>query len=299
MNCSSKILPRGEAAPTADRAICGRIVALIAVCAAAAPVWADDELPDWQPYFRELAQSYRILPESSPDEPLELLEPPVLRWSQPVRGGDDGALYIWLRNGEPAVVGTMFCWPHAEGYRVVVNEFHSLLPEPLTAERDGATAWEPREAGIEWKAFEVAPAPAATAPQRLRQLRLLSQRFRGENFDDSNDKKWELRLLPQPLHRFDRSDAVAESGGALDGALFTLASGTDPEIMILIAARPKADAYEWQWALARFSDRPLTAWLDDVEVFSVERAQPARHKPHTYFDVARLVQPPEPQEDAE
>lgn len=269
--------------------------------AIAGPIHAQDEerAADWQPYFRELALSYRITPKSSPDQPLQLHEPPVLRWSQPVRGGDDGALYIWLRDGEPAVVGTMFCWPHADGYRVVVNEFHSLLSEPLTALRDGEEAWAPREAGVEWKPFDDAPAPASTGAQRLRQLRILSQRFRGENFDDSSDQKWELRLLTQPLHRFDRSRQAAESGGSLDGALFTLASGTDPEILVLIAARPQGDGYEWQWALARFSDRPLTAWLDDVEVFSVERAQPARHKPHTFFDVARLVRPPEQEEDVE
>ena len=64
---------------------------------------ADDPPPtDWQPYFRDLARSYRITPNATPDEPLVLHEPPVLRWSQPVRGGDDGALYVWLRDGRPA-----------------------------------------------------------------------------------------------------------------------------------------------------------------------------------------------------
>lgn len=250
--------------------------------------------PDWQPYFRELARSYRITPQSAPEEPLTLHEPPVLRWTQPVRGGDDGALYVWVKDGEPAVVETMFCWPDAEGYRVVVNEFHSLLTEPLTALREGTVAWAPEQGGITWKLFEDAPAPGGTAAQRLLQMRRLANRFRGENLDDGSGKRWELRLLPQPLYRFDLSRKREESKTAtLDGALFTLASGTDPEILILIAARATDEGDRWTWALARFSDRPLTAWLDAEKIWSVERAQPTRSKPHTYFEVDRLVQPPE------
>ena len=253
-----------------------------------------DSPPDWQPYFRELARSYRMTAQSVPDEPLTLHEPPVLRWTQPVRGGDDGALYVWLKDGEPAVVGTMFCWPHADGYRVVVNEFHSLLSEPLTAVRDGRVAWTPDEAGIAWRPFESAPAPGGTAAQRLLQMRRLANRFRGENLDDDSRQTWKLRLLPQPLYRFDLSQQREESKTtALDGALFTLASGTDPEILILIAARATDEGDRWTWAVARFSDRPLTAWLDEEKIWSVERAQPTRSKPHTYFDVDRLVQPPE------
>jgi hypothetical protein len=257
---------------------------------------AQDDAEDWQPYFRELAASYRIVAESAPDEPLKLHEPPVLRWSQPVRGGDDGALYVWLKDGEPAVVGTMFCWPHAEGYRVVVNEFHSLLTEPLSAAREGEEVWAPREAGIEWTSFEEAPSPADTVTGRTLQLRRLAERFRGENVDDSSDKTWELRLLSQPLYRFDLSEDAANDAPVLDGGLFTLASGTDPEILILIAARRIDGDWQWQWALARFSDRPLTAWLDGEQVWAVERARPSREKPHIYFDVAKLEHPPEVQE---
>lgn len=262
-------------------------------------VRAQDEAPDWQPYFRTLARSYQITAESAPDQPLALHEPPVLRWSQPVRGGDDGALYVWLKDGAPAVVGTMFCWPHADGYRVVVNEFHSLLTEPLTALRDDAPAWTPREAGITWQAFKGAPSPAATAGLRLTQMRQLAERFRGENVDDNSGKKWALRLLRQPLFRHVApQEPVKADNPVRDGALFALVSGTDPEVLVLIEARPTPEGHVWHWALARFSDRPLTAWLDDEQVWSVERARPSPTKPHTYFDVARIVRPPATEAEA-
>lgn len=260
-----------------------------------APALAGEDPPraDWQPYFRGLAQSYRITTDAEPDRPLELHEPPVLRWSQPVRGGDDGALYVWLRDGRPAVVGTMFCWPHADGYRMVTNEFHALLTEPMTAVRQEEQVWTPRD-GIEWKEFPEAPEPIATRTGRLAQLRQLANRFRGESVDDTTGQKWELRLLRQPLYRYDLPERTEESEDAVqDGALFALASGTDPEILMLVEARESRGGRHWHWALARFSDRPLTAWLDDHKVWSVDRSRPNHLTAYHCFNVDQLVRPPQ------
>jgi hypothetical protein len=273
-----------------DTTIVAALLALATICGA-----ADDEKREaWQPYFRSVAKEYKIATQAAPDQAFPLYKDPVLLWSQPVRGGDDGAVFLWLKDRSPAVIGTVFCWPMADGTRVVVNEFHNLIPEPLTASRLESTAWTP-EAGPDLTAFQNAPAPANTAVQRRLQLRKLAERFRGENVDDSAQKSLELRLLPQPLYRFDLSEGRVKSpaeGDVLDGALFTLAAGTDPEILILIEAIRTGNADEWQWSLARFSDRPLKAWLDDEEVFSVERAHPNRTTAHTYFDIDKLKQPP-------
>jgi hypothetical protein len=276
-------------------------IAFAALCLTAWTCTGKAEEPaavDWQPYFRHLARSYRIAADSQPENPFVLHEPPVLRWSQPVRGGDDGAVYVWLQDGEPAAIGTMFCWPHSAGYRVVVNEFHSLITEPLTAVRDGTPAWAPREEGITWKPFDKSPEPAASPAARLLQMRQLAGRFRGENLDDSTGKAWDLRLMPTPVFRFDLSAKEnASQRDVLDGAIFSLASGTDPEIFILLSARSTQNGRRWHWALARFSDRPLKAWLDESEVFSVPRARPAPSLPHAYFDVDQIERPPEIPED--
>jgi hypothetical protein len=282
--------------PNTSRLVrCSRWLALVAVTGTAM-CEADEPREDWQPYFRSLAQSYAITADSHPDAPFALHPEPILRWSQPVRGGDDGAVYLWLQDGVPAAVGTMFCWPHVDGYRVVVNEFHSFASEPLTARRDDQTPWMPRTPGITWTVFNDAPAIAATPALRLTQMRRLVARFEGENIDDSgSDRAWPLRLMPTPLHRFDLSQTPAsEPRAVMDGALFALASGTDPEIFILIAARRTPEGDRWHWDLARFSDLPLRATLDGAEVFAVPRAQPHPEKPHTCFDVAQLQAPSQP-----
>jgi hypothetical protein len=53
----------------------------------------------WQPIFKRMAEDYRIAPANEPNSEFKLKLPPVFRWTQPVRGGDDGALFVWLDRG--------------------------------------------------------------------------------------------------------------------------------------------------------------------------------------------------------
>ena len=64
-------------------------------------------------------------------------------------------------------------------------------------------------------------------------MRSLAREFNGRSLSDQG-QAWELRLLPQPLYRYESTDP-----DVLDGALFTLVSsaGTDPEIILLLEAR--------------------------------------------------------------
>ena len=255
---------------------------------------ADDSASDWQPYFLSVAKSYEMAAMATPEQQFQLRSEPILRWSQPVRGGDDGAVFLWLDEGVPAVVGTIFCWPHSSGQRVVQVEFHSLIDQPLVAEREGDREWAPTTGGIEWNAFKDAPPPASRSSIRLLQMKQLSQRFSGTNGELGADEFNRLRLLPTPMLRFDRSQTESEPDDILDGGLFALAHGTDPEVWVLVAARSYEGEFRWEWAVARFSDKPVTTSLDERQVFSVPRANPTRDNVHTFYQLGRLDGPPQP-----
>lgn len=259
---------------------------------------AEDEPADtgrqavWQPYFLKQAGEYRIAPTGGTDRPFLLHDKPILRWSQPVRGGDDGAVWLWLDGGRPAVIGTTFAWPHKEGYRVVAHEFHSFASEPLTARWRGKEVWAPNQAGVQFKPIPDAPPPAGSAAQRLLQMRQLARQFTAGSIDH-NDGKWELRLLAQPLHRY----KIDTPGDVLDGALFALVQGTDPEALLLIEARRDGNGTAWHYALARFSDYELHASHNNVPVWNVPRGNPSRTDPHYYF-TAEKRQPPTADDEA-
>ena len=86
--------------------------------------------------------------------------------------------------------------------------------------------------------------------------------------EDLKGKRWELRLLPQPLYRYESTDP-----DVLDGAVFAFvtSAGTDPEVILVIEARkpPGSDRPPaWHYAIARFSDLRLWVRHKGREVFT-------------------------------
>ena len=63
----------------------------------------------------------------------------------------------------------------------------------------------------------------------------------------------DLRLMAQPLFRY--PEAVA---GVVDGAVFSFAMSTDPELLVLLEDREAAGKPAWHVAFARFGNKAMT-----------------------------------------
>ncbi|MBW3540906.1 MAG: hypothetical protein KY476_11600 [Planctomycetes bacterium] len=232
-----------------------------------------------------------MTPAADDERPFKLLEKPVLRWSQPVRGGDDGAVFLWLDGRRPAAIGTIFAWPFGNGEYVVQHELHSLATEPLAARWRDRAFWAPQTAGVAFEPLADSPRPADTPTRRLTQMRSLARQFSARS-ESLEKQTYELRLLPQPLYRYAEPKADEPKENApLDGALFAFVQGTDPEILMLIEARRHGDIYRWEFACARFSDYRLTVMHDGRERWTVGPGNPRPDAPHYYTAVERRVPP--------
>jgi hypothetical protein len=161
----------------------------------------------------------------------------------------------------------MELWTQADDSGNWYHVVHSLSVGLVTAEIGGGLWWSPRRPGIQLKPLPGAPAPATKKVARLRQMKQLARRFSAHQFWDPNNQRSELRLLPQPIHRYEDPGA-----GLLDGAVFTFVHGTDTEIILLIELlRRKADSSAWQYGLARLGHAEFHASLDGREVWQQER----------------------------
>jgi hypothetical protein len=221
-------------------------------------------------YVKEVAE-YSLVVESTPKKELELKKEPIFEWTNPIRSTpQQGAAFLWLRNGRPAAVCGVFSQKDTDlPGRRVMHEFHALDPDKLLVSRPkGAlNEWKP-QAGLARKEPPGAPAPAATAAARLIQMKKLAQEFTGYSINNESQRE-DLRLLPAPLYRY----PVAEED-AVDGALFALISteGTDPEVWLLIEARKVPAGTRWEYACGRFSNRDLYVRHKDKEVWSSVRS---------------------------
>src|SRR5262249_3681675 len=153
---------------------------------------------------------------SAPRQALELKKEPVFEWSSPGRDGfiTQGVLFVWLRDGRPAALGTIFsAAPMIElRGRMLVHGLHALDPGKLvvTRPREALNKWVPR-AGLARKELPDAPTPAATPRARLVQMRRLAQDFGGYEIDHQGER-WDFRLLPTPLYRYPAARAAVVDG---------------------------------------------------------------------------------------
>jgi hypothetical protein len=179
---------------------------------------------------------------------LERPRVPVLRWTNPSAGRVYGHTYVWLVDGRPVVVGSMY--RYFEPFQSFDGELVALTGAEVVARRDDKVIWRPK-AGWKTRAIPGAAPPAASAPQRLAQMKELAREFTVELLDTRNVRKGEdqtPRLLTQPLYRYE-----AARPKSLDGALFAFVLGTDPEMLLLLECDTADASPEWRFGVGRMN----------------------------------------------
>jgi hypothetical protein len=205
------------------------------------------------------AKKYEFFLDKDRKVPLVFEAKSILHWT--MDNDWSGDVFVWMARGRPQVVGCMLSAP-GKTHRAMIHEFHSFATDPIApAQMTAKYTWEPK-AGLEFRKLD--GAPGATAAARLPQMRALSRELHAHMA--AADGKWELRLLPQPLLRYQPTE-----GPVVDGALFAWVwtKGTDPELIVAIECHRTAKGLEWRYAPARFTNREIWLKLDDKEIWRV------------------------------
>lgn len=251
----------------------------------AVPAQDPDELREqWFALYEQHAESIDMQADSERDSELELQLPPLLKYTNPVRGVQQhGSILVWTKEGRPAVIASI--WSALDRaqpeLRKLNYEWHSLSVESVTAQRAGEQLWDSAEPGVEWQPIGT-QLPAGSRALRLTQMRRLAQSLAS----DIDVEEGELRLMSQPLYRYPEG-----TPNVLDGALFAFVMGTDPEVFVLLEATGDgADQTGWQIAFARFTNWPVSVLRDQRELWSCDRARPfeATGRYYLWFAVDRL-----------
>jgi hypothetical protein len=209
--------------------------------------------------YQLAAKRYEFFLDPDRKVPLAFEPNPILHWASD--NDWSGDVFVWTAKGRPQVVGCILSSP-TKPARTAIHEFHTLAPGPLgPAELPGNYRWAPN-AGVEFKKLD--GTPAATAAARLPQMRALGRELHA--FMQA-DGKYELRLLAQPLLRYQPPE-----GDVIDGALFSwvwAGRGTDPELMVAIECHRSPQGLEWRYAPLRFTTRELWLTHGDGELWRV------------------------------
>ena len=198
----------------------------------------------------------------------------LLRSSNPVSGSKDGAIFLWTDHGRPQAVVKIFTFDN----KSYAHAWLSLSEGTLTAECSSKVIWKPIEPGVAFREVPDAPKPAESAVGRLRQMRSLADGFSSEYTAHHLDNKpFALRLLAQPLYRYETDDDAKA-----DGAMFVFVQSTASVALLLLESRPARDGWRWHYAFASLVSGPVTVKYGGKEVASIEKdySKADRTKPY-------------------
>jgi len=242
----------------------------------------DTENARWRQAFDRAAANYELARGDKDSERLALVDRPTYLWARSgPEGGTYGAVYVWTHQGNAESVACFWRYINPSGKPSLVHELHSLSPIPLRSKASGTDSWKPK-AGMKRELLVEAPTPASSPVGRMQQMRALCRDFTAHSVGTNGDRT-ELRLLPQPLYRFQSTNPEV-----LDGGLFAYVCsvGTDPEVFLQLEAIDTANGPRWHFSAARFSHMNLFVHYQEKEVWKALRdpENPISHNAdHTYW----------------
>ncbi len=222
------------------------------------------------------AEKYTLASTDTPTRTFQFNKTPVLRSNNPVSGNKDSALFVWTDRGRPAAVLKIFTYDT----KTYTHAWQSLSEGTLTAERGGRVLWKPADAGIAFRVVPDSPKPGETAAERLRQMKTIAGKFTSTYTAAHLDNRpSELRLLPQPIYRYEAEDTKA------DGTVFAFVQTTSPVVVLLLETRSTPDGPRWHYEFTSLVSGPVKAKLGDKEIFSLEKDYSGtdRTKPYVQF----------------
>ena len=222
-------------------------------------------------FMKKSVATHSLTRAGDPSVTYRLSAEPAMRFTNSVGTVTDGTIFFWL-DGEDRPVAAV------QVYRITSGSWHHAFSSLSTFPLLAGNVWTPARAGVEFKPVPEAPKPAATAEQRLRQMREMHEAFKAEmNF---GLKTWHtLRPLTKPLLRYGKAGS-----GVIDGGVFAFVLTTDPELYLLLEARRGTAGPEWQYAFAPEASSPIRCTLKGKDAWSFDFSASDNQSTATYYD---------------
>jgi hypothetical protein len=191
---------------------------------------------------------------------------PLLAYGEPARRNSHGTLWAFGDTGRPVAFLELF--QASESQAVWYQSVVRTGDRPVQLQSPDGQRWQPPRNVIARSDLDDPARPAKSGTARLRQLKSLARRFTAHEIWDPDNSRFELRLLVQPVYRYDDADH-----GIQDGAAFVFAYGANPEIIVLLEALGSTvDSALWHYSAFPTSSAKLHVEIDGREVWTRPRA---------------------------
>jgi len=214
---------------------------------------------------REHMSEFKVISSAKGREgPIEMLPNPLLLYGDAARNNEAGTLWAWGKSGRPVAflelyrnVGDGQPWAHA---------LTLTSPELIQLDTPTGHRWTPKKSHFVLQDVPDSRDVGGQPAMRLRQMKEISRRFEAHEFWDPNNSRFELRLLVQPVLRYQDEPAKL-----IDAAVFVLAHGTNPKVLVQIEAHAAEKSSRWKYSLVRLGSAEFHVLLDGKEVWTDPR----------------------------
>lgn len=225
--------------------------------------------------MKEVAASLHVYPNPDRKSRVELIPEPVLRYADSTRRIYESSLWIWGKGRPCAILAVEYYTNEPRGPRWLY-EIASLSTERIAVERGGDLKWTADEPGLVLQAISGADAVADQPARRLLQMKEILRRFSAHEWTPG-EGRIQLRPLATPLHRYEHETAQDK---VIDGAIFSFANGTNPEVFLLLEAhQEKGTSAAWKFGLAQMTGAVVTVELDGKTIWNRGEADPPAIRP--------------------
>ncbi|MCI0361315.1 MAG: hypothetical protein L0211_22765 [Planctomycetaceae bacterium] len=219
--------------------------------------------------MKALASTFEVFATpGKPESKVELAAQPVLRYADNTRQTLESSLWIWGAEGRPTAVMAIEFYPNGQRVPRWLYEVASLSTGLIAAQRGEDLKWTAKQPGLVLQTLADADSPASRPAVRLAQMKSLRARFTAYEHAVI-EGRIELRPLTSPLHRYADTDS-----GILDGAIFSFANGTNPEVLLALEAHQSAEKATWVYGLAQMTGGAIAVQLDGKDVWERGAAEP-------------------------
>jgi hypothetical protein len=218
--------------------------------------------------MRRVATDITVKITDEKEREFDVIPDALFRLQDATRSEFDGTIWGYGKTGRPAALLTLVLQTAGNGTHKWLYELNSLTSRPVEARIPGfPLSWSTRQSGLEMKGIPKAPSGAENEAGRTRQIRELSSRFTGfemlEKGPNGPFERFELRLLPRPIHRYSDPEK-----GLIDGAIFLMAHSTNPEIIMVVELVRDGETTVWKSGFARCAFAEVHIELDGLDVWT-------------------------------
>ena len=210
---------------------------------------------------------------------------PLLTFGDAARNNEGGSLWVWAAGQRPLAF--------IEVYRPGGNDPNWIHAITLASEQrldlklSDSQSWRPAKSQRQPKRCPDDVAAVADSPvQRLRQMKDISRHLSAHEFWDPNNSRFELRLLVQPMYRYQD-----EAAKIVDASVFALAHGTNPEVLVFIEAIRENGTPAWHYDFIRLGSAEMHVLWDDKEIWTAPRTPGVVGQPTDPYWIAVLRDP--------